>query len=271
MTSSWFGERIWTVPLDRVNGMTTKQAELIKRLLSALEKSYGRAGLHLAAERPLDHVVYYLIDGLSSRKAAEAGVDRLRKHFVDWNEVRVSSHREIESCLNEVRREDRPTTAANIKAALEYLFEARYRDAFSLACAIDDHEDALQRLTEIEGLDSGRSALVLYASRPEETMFIPFASVGRILMRVGAIKKTTSTKAIMAGIHDLVDPKDHSRLTYLLVRHGYEVCGVKSYYCTQCRAASLCMMGRRRIRAGRATRKKNAGEKTRARAHARKK
>lgn len=231
--------------------MTTKQADtLVKQLLAALEKSYSRASL-FDVDDPLDQVSYLIIEGMSGKKAAEAGVRRLSKTFVDWNEVRVSSEREIEGCLTEVRKEDKSTTAANIKSGLEYLYEARYREEFDLSNPCEFPDQALQILSGIEGLDLGRAALVLHSQIRNEENFIPFASVGRILMRVGAIKKTTSLKTIIASVNELVLPEEMPRLTYLLARHGHEVCGVKSYYCTQCKAVSLCAMGRRRVKTAR--------------------
>jgi endonuclease III len=251
--------------------MTTKQADTVRKLLNSLEKNYGRAGIPLADE-PVDRVVYQIIEGASGKKSAEAGLNRLKKNFVDWNEVRVSSDREIAGCLNEVSREDRLAIAANVKAGLEYLFDARYRDEFMLESRVEDPDEALQVLAELEGLDPGRAALVLFSSWSDGTSVLPFSAIGRILMRVGVIRKTTSVKAVVAAITELVDPKELGRLTYLLTRHGSEVCGVKSYFCTQCRAASFCSMGKRRIRAGKAARNKAARTKsTRTREKARSK
>lgn len=238
--------------------MTTKQADTVKKLLETLEKAYGRANQY-PAEEPLDQIVYHVLEGVAGKKAAEAGGARLAKTFVDWNEVRVSSEREIEACLLEVRKEDRAVAASNVKAGLEYIYSASCRGDYSVDGWHEDQEQALQFLAEIEGLDSGRAALVLYATRPPDTEYIPFAALGRILTRVGAMKKTTSARAVMSAIHELVEPKDVGRLIYLLTRHGHEVCGVKSYYCTQCKAAPVCVMGRRRVKNVRAARKKSAG------------
>jgi len=230
--------------------MTTKQVETVRKLLGSLEKTYGRAGTVLALE-PVDQVVYHIVEGASGKKAAEAGLNRLRKNFVDWNEVRVSSDREIAGCLNEVPRDDRPAIAANVKASLEYLFDARYREEFMLEGGEDDLDEALQVLAGLEGLDPGRAALVLFSTWSDGATVLPFSSIGRILMRVGVIRKTTSVKAVVAAITELLEPGDLGRLTYLLTRHGSEVCGVKSYFCTQCRAATFCSMGKRRVKAAR--------------------
>jgi endonuclease III len=255
--------------------MTAKRLELVKKLLAALERNYGRATV-LADAAPLDQVVYHIIEAASGKKAAESGLGRLRKAFVDWNEVRVSSDREIAACLTDVRREDRPGIAANVKAGLEHLFDVRYRDEFDLTETGEDHDAALEHLAELEGLDHGRAALVLFGIRPAPTPFLPFTSIGRILMRVGAVRKTTSARAVVESVTELVDEKDLGRLTYLLSRHGHELCGVKSYYCTQCKAALFCSMGQRRIRNTRAGRRKattagSSSARTRSRSPARKK
>ncbi|MBN2489296.1 MAG: hypothetical protein JXQ29_00400 [Planctomycetes bacterium] len=237
--------------------MSAKQVELVKKLLATLEKNYGRATA-LAGVPPLDQVVFHLIEAAAGKKAAESGVGRLRKVFVDWNEARVSSDREIAACLIDVRREERPAIAATVRAGLERLFEVRYREQFELVATAEDRENdvVLERLAELEGLDHGRAALVLHGIRPESCAFLPLAAIGRVLIRVGAVRKTTSLKAVVAAVNELVDTKDLGRLTYLLSRHGHDVCGVKSYFCTQCRAASFCSMGQRRVKISRAGRRR---------------
>lgn len=234
---------------------TTKQADTVQKLLDTLEKAYGRAN-QFGADEPLDQVVYHILEGVGGKKAAEAGVARLAKTFVDWNEVRVSSEREIEACLGEVKKEDRAVAAANVRSGLEHIYNASCRGEYSVDGWHEDHEVALQFLADIEGLDCGRAALVLWATRSPDTDYVPFHAVGRILTRVGAMKKTTSAKAVMGAVNELVEPKDVGRLTYLLTRHGHEVCGIKSYYCTQCKAASVCVMGKRRVKNAKAARKK---------------
>ena len=152
--------------------MSTKQVDTVRKLLETLEKVYGRAN-PFPAEEPLDQIVYHVLEGVAGKKAAEAGGNRLSKTFVDWNEVRVSSEREIEACLLEVRKEDRAVAAANVKAALDYIYSASCRGEYSVDGWHEDHEQALQFLAEIEGLDSGRAALVLYATRPPDTVTVP--------------------------------------------------------------------------------------------------
>ncbi len=243
--------------------MTAKQSDTVQRLLAGLEKHYSKASL-LPDGGPLDQIVYLLIDGVSGKRAAEAGIVRLKKTFVDWNEVRVSSHREIEGCLAEVAKDERQTTANHIKSGLSYIYESRYRDEVVIGNDLENPDTDLEHLAGIEGLDQGRAALVLYSTLPETETVLPFSALNRILTRVGAIKRTTSIRALKTMVEELVDPVELARITYLLARHGHEVCGVKSYYCTQCVAASLCTMGRRRVKSAREAkraRKSKTGDK----------
>ncbi len=234
--------------------MSTAKNSALERIATALEKGYGSASVLDSAD-PFDHLAYAVIDGIAGGEAAKACIARLRKTFVDWNEIRIAGHREIENCLIEVAREDRPTVVQNLKASLAQLFDARCTEDFDFEAPQDtvDHDRALGYLNGVEGLDAGRAALVYAANVSlkhggEEADVRLFPAVGRILSRAGLIKRTPGTSPSREAIEAVIPSGERVRLTYLLSRHGHEVCGVKSYACGQCVIVRQCDMGKRRVK-----------------------
>lgn len=265
---------------------TSKSASsALERIATALEKSYGSASV-VKSDDPLDHLAYAVIDAIAGADAAKACVARLRKTFVDWNEIRIAGHREIEHCLTEVPREDRPTVVANLKASLTQIFDARCTEDFDFEAPLDtvEHDKALGYLNGVEGIDAGRAALVYAANVSlKRDGAVPdvglFPAVGRILSRAGLIKRTPGTSPSAEAIDALIPSAERTRFTYLLSRHGHEVCGVKSYACGQCVIVRQCDMGKRRVKstpakkspAKKATAKKKVAKKAPAKKPAAKK
>jgi len=234
---------------------TAKNANAaLERAATTLEKGYGRASV-IDSKDPFDHLAHAVIDGIAGPEPAKTCVARLRKTFVDWNEIRIAGHREIEHCLTEVAREDRPTVVANLKAALTEIYDARCTEDFDFDTPLEDldHDKALSYLNGVEGLDAGRAALVYAANlelkHSEGSDVAPFPAIGRILSRVGLIKRAPGQSPSREAIEALIPREQRARFAYLLSRHGHEVCGVKSYSCGQCVIVRQCEMGKRRIKA----------------------
>lgn len=225
--------------------MTPRPAETVRRLLEVLERRYGRPP-RLPAGEPADLLVYLFIEDAAGKKAADAALRRLKKTFVDWNEVRVTGLKALEACLGEVPRERRAETAQRIRNALVHLYEAHFRDGFTPE-EVTDPDRLAQCFAALEGLDAGRAALIAWthlAARDPDGV-APLQAVQRILTRVGLMRRTSSPRVARESVAALVPAGEELRLVYLLARHGEEVCGRKSYSCSQCAAVRLCAMGRR--------------------------
>src|SRR5262245_55303715 len=79
---------------------TINKQRLVTQVLGALTK--GKTPAELPARPVLEQFLYAICRESTTPAKAEQAFKNLQEHFFDWNEVRVSSVRELADALGEV-------------------------------------------------------------------------------------------------------------------------------------------------------------------------
>lgn len=95
----------------------------ITKLLGQIKKHFKP--VNVPKERSLiEHLIFACLLENSSHEAAEGAFERLKTEYFDWNEVRVSTKRELAETLKALN--DPESAAERLKRALHSVFESVY-------------------------------------------------------------------------------------------------------------------------------------------------
>jgi endonuclease-3 len=101
---------------------TTNKQRLLTTLFSAHKPRPGNAE---PAERPvLDQLVYAICREGTTREKADLAFQNLKERFYDWNEIRVSSPREVDDALSDLP--DSEARAHRVLSVLQEVFETTF-------------------------------------------------------------------------------------------------------------------------------------------------
>src|SRR5262249_37563679 len=107
--------------IDKLMATATNKQRVLNHLLSATKKSAP------AEEEPLsvlEQFIYALCREGATREQADGAFRALRERFFDWNEVRVSSQRELEEALADLP--DPELRAQRVVNFLQEVFETTF-------------------------------------------------------------------------------------------------------------------------------------------------
>ncbi|MBD13739.1 MAG: hypothetical protein CMJ72_01080 [Planctomycetaceae bacterium] len=102
---------------------TNNRATLIKKVLKTLKSHYKPVEINKDRSL-LEHLLYACCLENSSHPAADQVFDHLTKEYFDWNEVRVSSIRELTAVMKPLN--DPKDSAVRLKRVLQSVFETHY-------------------------------------------------------------------------------------------------------------------------------------------------
>src|SRR5258708_6667373 len=125
---------------------TTNRMALLTKLHKVLKKHYKPVP-HV--ERPvLEHLLYACCLENASYEAADKAYAAVSSGFFDWNEVRVSTIKELGEVMHMLP--DPTSAASNLKRILQGVFESTY--SFDLEALMKQNLGvAQQRLKKLEG------------------------------------------------------------------------------------------------------------------------
>jgi len=101
--------------------MTNKQ-RLLTQIFTSLKKRYEPA--EPEARPVFEQFLYAICREGAPRELADRAYRNLQEHFFDWNEVRVSSVREVEECLGKLA--DAEVRATRLLSFLQEVFETTF-------------------------------------------------------------------------------------------------------------------------------------------------
>lgn len=228
----------------------------------ALRKKFGARSAY-AKKDPLDHVMFNILLSGASLDKAERAFSAIKSSYVDWNEVRVTSVRELSSLLESKRCA--PKKAEFIKAFLQRL----YLDNHSLSVQPIQKmstKRAREYVGETTGLPPEQVATILL-----EIFDMPVSPIPNVvkwtLIRLGLIKSNaTPTQAQEAFLSVASKGKTATayRVLHILAR---DYCRQEGQLCLICPVKKHCPTGRNRVKERRAAdAKEAAAKKTAARA-----
>ena len=217
---------------------TTNKQRLLSQLFSAFKKSYDPADPEPMPV--LEQFIYGLCREGTTREAADRAFRLLQDRFFDWNEIRVSSHREIEEAFTDLP--DSGSRAERLISFLQEVFETTY--SFDL--------EPLQK----KGLKQAAKQLSRYAAANDYVVsWVVQRSLGghaipldpptlRTTQRLGLIDNPADDpETIRASLEHLVPKTRGPQFSDLLSYVASETCWDDSPNCSACPLAADCPVG----------------------------
>jgi endonuclease III len=226
----------------------TNKQQLLTQVYTALKKRFPLPSVEQAVEpRPLlEELIYAICRESSTAADADAGYARLRKAFIDWNEVRVSTVQEVADIL---RPPSGPPSGSGTKAKriiglLQEVFEDKY--SFDLSeLGKKGLKDTARKLRFYkEGVDDYVVAWVIQRTLGGHAIPLDEPTL-RVLRRLGAVEDADpdSLESVRGSIEHVIPKTRGPEFTDLLSIHAKELCTEKDPNCPTCPLKSDCPVG----------------------------
>ena len=191
---------------------STNGARLLTRVQLQLKKR-SKAGVSHADYSVLEHLLLGVCLEDADLPAAEPVLERLKNEFRDWNEVRVSSVRELELAVKGLP--NREEKALRIKRILQSLFESTY--GFDLEDLLKKPlGQATKRLNSLEGASSFAVAYTLQAGLGGHAIPVD-EGVARLMVRLGIAHEDADYEEIRSRLERYI-PKARGQEFTAVVR-----------------------------------------------------
>ncbi len=186
----------------------------------------------------VDVIVFHKLHlGLPAGMALR-GYRALKEDFVDWNEVRISSVREIQEALS--LSPGSLELAVFIKDLLELIH--RERQDVSLEFLSEKNLGDIRRyLKQLKGMDNSTVELILRL-RKEHPVFPLNSAVETVLSRLGVLRGAGRRSQSEKMLHEMVDPSKALVLHHFLLDHSRSVCPPDESMvdCPRCGIRHMC-------------------------------
>ena len=176
----------------------------------------------------------------STAEQANLILSRIKDHFFDWNEVRVSTIKEIQDVL--VGLPDPQVRANSIRLFLRQLFTKTY--GFNLdALTKKPLKESLKTLQEFDALKSDY-VLATVVQRALGGHAIPTDnSALRALIRLGVTEPDSSSEAARSSVERVVPKAQGSQFQEWMEQLCLDTCSEREPACTRCELRELCPTG----------------------------
>jgi endonuclease-3 len=238
----------------RVMPAATNKQRLLTLLFNTLKKRYEPADPE--ARPVLEQLLYSVCREGTTRERADRAFLGLRQRFYDWNEIRVSSSREIEAAIADLPNPG--VRAQRLLSLLQEVFETTF--SFDLESFHKKGlKQAAKQLARYQAANDYSVAWVLQNSLDGHSVPLDEPTL-RILRRLGLIETDQDDpEMIRASLEHLI-PKSRAPLFgELLSALAEDLCLEEDPDCNHCPLASECPTASensRTVSAGRAARPK---------------
>jgi endonuclease III len=222
---------------------TTNKQRLLNQFFLALKKWYD-PGKEVG--RPvLEQFIYGICREGATHEQADEAFCTLRERFFDWNEVRVSSARELEECFGELSEPD--LRAQRLISFLQEVFETTF--SFDLEPLHKKGlKQAAKQLSRYQAANDFVVSWVVQQSLGGHAIPLD-SSTERVLRRLGLIDEDAADpETVRASLEHLVPKARGPQFGDLLSAVADRVCWEESPNCAGCPLASECPAGREGIR-----------------------
>jgi endonuclease III len=217
---------------------TTNKQRVLTQFFTVLAKQYGPA-----EPEPLpvlEQFLYALCREGTTRDQADRAFRGLRERFYDWNEVRVSSPRELEDVLDDLP--DRDGKAARIIAFLQEVFETTF--SFDLESLHKKGlKQAAKQLTRFQAATDFAVAWVVQSSLGGHAVPVDGPAL-RVLRRLGLIEPDQEdSEALRASLEHLIPKVRGALFNEFVSALADDVCHDDEPNCPSCPLLSECATG----------------------------
>lgn len=204
----------------------------------------------------LEQFLYAVCREGATREQADRAFRALRERFFDWNEVRVSSSREVEDALAGLP--DAGAKAERLVSILQEVFEATF--SFDLELL---HKKGLKQAAKSLGRYKAANdyAVAWVTQQALGGHAVPLdAPALRVLRRLGVLENGEDLEALRSSVEHLVPKAKGSLFNELVSAVADEFCHEGEPNCSACPLAADCPSGQdvltQEINAARVTRQK---------------
>jgi len=186
----------------------------------------------------LDLIIFHKLHLGLPTEGAMKSYQRLREGFVDWNETRISSVREIQEAIDFCPGS--LELAVFIKNLLEFVHR-EHQDVSLEFLAEQNLGDIRQYLKQVKGVDNATVELILLL-RKEYPIFPLNEGAETVLRRLGILRATSTPLQRAKQLYDLVEPDGALKLHHFLLNHSREVCPPDETRidCPRCGMREMC-------------------------------
>ena len=221
----------------------TNKQQLLTFAQNALKKKYPLPSAEPGEPRPLlEELIYAICREGSTPADADAAYARLRKAFIDWNEVRVSTVQEVGEVLRPLSQPG--SRGKRIIGLLQEVFEATY--AFDLGeVAKKGLKDAARKLRFYKGgVNDYAVAWVVQRTLGGHAVPLDEPTI-RVLRRLGVVEEADpdSLDAVRGSVEHVIPKARGPEFTDLMSIHAKELCVEKDPHCPACPLKNDCPVG----------------------------
>lgn len=233
---------------------TINKQKILNHLFTALKKRYNPPEPEV---RPvLEQLLYAVCRAGATRDQADLAFQSLRERFFDWNEIRVSSTREIEEALGDLSESE--TRAQRLVSLLQEVFETTY--SFDLEpLQKKGLKQAAKQLSRYQGANDYAVAWVVQQSLGGHAIPLDAPTL-RALRRLGLIDgEEDNLETLRASLEHLVPKIRGPLFNDLMSALADELCVEDEPRCSGCPMAGECPTGQeasRTVGVGRGSRPK---------------
>lgn len=223
--------------------MSQSAAARAERFLTGLEKAFGvpRPPRDIGTD-PMDYAVWGSVAANVPADAAERGYRALQREFVDWNELRVATWREIGLVLERARVPDPGRKAVAVRRALQQMYSRMNKLTLEAVNGMTA-EDARRYVEGFSDWPSTASGAVYYGFG-NGTGIPPTMGVVRVAERVGLLAEGIGARRQEQALAKLVTRAKQFRFHHALAGLADVICLHKDPRCEECPVLSLCETGR---------------------------
>ncbi len=212
-----------------------QRKELAERIREVIADKYDEPKRR-KVRPPLDQLVQGVLWRYTVVKSGIRSFRSLKRHFVDWNELRVSTVVEIASAMSTAAWAYE--CAGHLKQIMQALFNLRNVVKMDF---LDDFTQSEARtfLRSLQGVTRDLADEVLLFNYG--TGKIPLSDhASRMCFRMGLIEKTTTILKNQRALAEVLDEDYHVGFTLFLHDHARDVCCEKKPKHANCPMQKLC-------------------------------
>jgi len=209
----------------------------VERVRQALRKRYGDAP-PVAVTHPVEHALGVILSEEATSRQAEDALERLRRHFVDLNDLRVSRPREI----REVLGTNFPRSSHKARV-IPRLLDQVFKQYNSMVWDFLEKMGKVEARAFFEKLEDVRPFVAAVIARDcvgAHAVPVDY-DVARVLGRLAVLDPSTQSEAEMQAILERAVKANRAyEVHWLVKRLGEDLCIVGTPLCRQCPLNSFC-------------------------------
>jgi endonuclease-3 len=237
----------------------TNKQRLLNQLFAAPHKKHQPA--EHEARPVLEQFIYGICRESATRERADRAFRNLREHFFDWNEIRVSSVRELEEALSDLR--DPEARAQRIISFLQEVFETTFSFDLDQTLQKKGLKQAAKHLSRYEAASDYVVAWVIQQSLGGHAIPLDPPTL-RTARRMGLIETDgDDLETVRASLEHLIPKAKGPQFVEVVSRVAEECCWEDSPHCAGCPLAADCPTGQEHVREGAAAGSRSSRPKSR--------